>query len=165
MRHQIKKNTKIDTRWWHDCNMRSIVMFWNDYMTSSHKTVSRLTRGSRTVPRWAWISSWLISLKFRRCLSNFRAMCSFEDPTSELRYPTLSIHTFDFCSEHGILATVISATFQNDWATQKWIKGKRDLPKFGFKMRFGRISFVAQSPGCKSKFNHIKSIRYHNTNI
>ena len=39
-----------------------------------------------------------------------------------------------FCTEHGSITAVLYAKFQNDWATQEWIRDKRDFARFEFQM-------------------------------
>ena len=55
-----------------------------------------------------------------------------------------------FCTEHDIITTVLCTQFQNDWVNEKRVKGKRDFTRFGFKMSFGWISYIAQPPVSRS---------------
>ena len=48
-----------------------------------------------------------------------------------------------FCIEYGNITAVLGAKFLNDWATNDRVMSKRDFTRFGFKMSFGRISYIA----------------------
>ena len=45
-----------------------------------------------------------------------------------------------FCTENGITTVKL----QIDWVTQSDVMGKRNFTRFGFKMSFGQISYIAQ---------------------
>ena len=49
------------------------------------------------------------------------------------------------CTEHGSDTAILCAKFQIDWVIEQKVMGKRDFTRFGFKMHFGRISYIAQS--------------------
>ena len=47
-------------------------------------------------------------------------------------------------AQDGSVTVVLCAEIQNDWVTEKYVMGERNFTRFGFKMRFGRISYIAQ---------------------
>ena len=51
-----------------------------------------------------------------------------------------------FCTEHDSDTVAHCAKWQNNLITDQQAMGKRDFTRFGFKMRFGRISYIAQPP-------------------
>ena len=57
--------------------------------------------------------------------------------------------SFEICIDHGSDAVVLCAIFQNDWSTETDFMEERYFAGFEFKMRFRRISYIAQPPGHK----------------
>ena len=49
----------------------------------------------------------------------------------------------EICIEHGSGTAVLYALFINDLTTEQHVMGKRDFPRFEFKMRFRRTSCIA----------------------
>ena len=50
------------------------------------------------------------------------------------------ISSSDFCREHGSITVLICAKCQNNWASTKYVMGKRYFAKFEFKMSFRGIT-------------------------
>ena len=48
------------------------------------------------------------------------------------------------CNEHDSDITVLCITFEIDVTTEQYHMGKQNFVKFEFKMRFERISYIAQ---------------------
>ena len=81
--------------------------------------------------------------------------CNIEYPSEshlQFKYREISfvqnIHSscqivLKICTEHGNDTVVFCGKFQNDFAAGHKVIDKRDFARFGFKVRFGRISFVA----------------------
>ena len=57
-----------------------------------------------------------------------------------------------FCTEHCSITAVFCAKLQNDSTFDTDVMDQRDFARFEFKMRFGRISYIAQDP--QSNFTH-----------
>ena len=71
-----------------------------------------------------------------------------------------------FCTEHGSITAVLYATFQNDRAIAKLVTGKQYFRRFQFKIRFGRISYIAQGHSARplAHYTNWPSLR-HSTYI
>ena len=52
-----------------------------------------------------------------------------------------------FSTEHDSITVALGAKFQNDWATTNNVLSKRVFVRFGSKMSFGQIAYIAQPPG------------------
>ena len=86
--------------------------------------------------------------------TSFRVLCNIGYPSEthhQLKYRKISLvynNRFNliFCTEKGSDTAVLCARFQKDWSTETWVMGKRDIARFGCKMRFGRKSHIAQGP-------------------
>ena len=52
------------------------------------------------------------------------------------------------CMEHGSITATLHATFQNDLIIKQYDTNKRDFARFGFKMSFGRVSYIALGLFC-----------------
>ena len=91
------------------------------------------------------------------CNIGFQSETSLKLKSHEISF----VHNFRFhCPEHGTITAVICVIIQNDWITETDVVGKRDFARFGFKMSFWRISYIAHHP-CAYDKRFSKYITYH----
>ena len=71
----------------------------------------------------------------------------------------LKSRDFSFTHNTHLRDTAVPCVkFQNNWSTKAWVMGKRNFARFGFKMRFGRISHIARSTSFS--YNHWLLLHY-----